>query len=189
MKSQRPHARRYPFNTTIELTDVGSEEHTSEQASDLSLFGCHVDARKPLPTATRVRIRIVRERATSIALGKVAYTDENGGMGIAFTKIESNHQLVLEKWIAELRTREKPCEGSKAGEALRTLGERASSVRRPPQKSSREADSGVPQSHREPAEIELVAAEPGEAETTGSFNQQYGGGVTDPSESRRDSRL
>ena len=107
MKSERPRARRYRFITSIELTDVQSEERASEQTSDLSLFGCHVDARKPLLTGTRVRIRIVRTGATFIALGKVAYAEENGEMGIAFTKIESNHQLVLEKWIAELRdTRE-----------------------------------------------------------------------------------
>ena len=107
MRSERPRARRYPFITTIELTDVRSEEHATEQTSDLSLFGCHVDARNPLPPGTTVRIRIVHARATFIALGKVAYAEENGGMGIAFTKIESNHQLVLEKWIAELRdTRE-----------------------------------------------------------------------------------
>jgi hypothetical protein len=103
MKSERPRARRYPFITTIELTDVQSEELAREQIRDLSLFGCRVDARKPLPTGTRVRIRIVHARSTFIALGKVAYAEENGEMGIAFTKIESHHQLVLEKWIAELR--------------------------------------------------------------------------------------
>lgn len=107
MRPERPRARRYPFITSIDLTDVQSEEHASEQTKNLSLFGCHVHARKPLPAGTKVRIRIRHAGTTFIALGKVAYAEENGEMGIAFTKIESNHQLVLEKWIAELRdTRE-----------------------------------------------------------------------------------
>ena len=111
VKSERPRARRYPLVANIELTDVQTEAHLSEQTSDLSLFGCHVDAKKLLPKETRVRIRIVHTGATFIALGKVAYSQENSGMGIIFTKVEPNHQLVLEKWIAELRD---------AGDAVRT---------------------------------------------------------------------
>ena len=103
MKSERPRARRYPFVTNIELTDLESETQLVEQMSDLNLFGCHVDARRLLPKGTRVRIRVVHGGATFIALGKVAYAEEDLGMGLAFTKIESNHQLVLERWIAELR--------------------------------------------------------------------------------------
>ena len=103
MKSERPRARRYPLVANIELTDVQSEAHLTEQTSDLSLFGCHVDAKKLLPKETKVRIRIVHTGTTFIALGKVAYSEENSGMGFVFTKIEPNHQLVLEKWIAELR--------------------------------------------------------------------------------------
>ena len=103
MKSERPRARRYPFVTIFELTDLQSETRVIEQKSDLSLFGCHVDAVKLLPKGTKVRIRVVHAGATFIALGKVAYSGENSGMGLIFTKIESNHQLVLEKWIVELR--------------------------------------------------------------------------------------
>jgi len=40
-------------------------------------------------------------------LGRVVYARQNEGMGIHFTNIEPNDQLVLDKWIAERRdTRE-----------------------------------------------------------------------------------
>jgi hypothetical protein len=38
-----------------------------------------------------------------VALGKVAYTRSEVGMGITFTQIEPNDQLILEKWVEELR--------------------------------------------------------------------------------------
>lgn len=103
MKSERPRALRYRFAASIELTDVQSETLLREQTSDLSLFGCHVDTQQLLPTGTTVRIRIVRAGANFVALGKVAYALAGVGMGIVFTEIEPNNQLVLEKWLTHLR--------------------------------------------------------------------------------------
>jgi len=102
-KYERACARRYPFVASIELTDLQSETHIREQTSDLSLFGCHVDADHLLLTGTTVRIRIVHAGASFVALGKVAYAVSSTGMGVAFTKIEPNYQLVLDNWIGQLR--------------------------------------------------------------------------------------
>ena len=96
-------ARRYSFRASIELTDLQAETQTKGQTSDLSLFGCHVATPKPLPPGTKVRIKISHRSENFEALGKVAYTRENAGMGIFFTRIEPNEQLVLDKWIAERR--------------------------------------------------------------------------------------
>lgn len=103
LKSERPRARRYSFVASIELTDVQSETHFTEQTNNLSLFGCHVDSEKLLPTGTSVRVRIVRRGASFTALGKVVYALSNAGIGVVFTEIDFNHQLILEKWIAQLR--------------------------------------------------------------------------------------
>ena len=101
-----PRARRYSFVVAIELTDVQSEAQTRERTSDLSLFGCRVDALKLFPTGTRVRIRIAHRGANFVALASVVYAAPNAGMGLAFTKIEQKDQLVLERWIDELRDEE-----------------------------------------------------------------------------------
>jgi hypothetical protein len=103
MQLERHRARRYSFHASIELTDLQSEIQTREQTSDLSLFGCHVDTLKPLPAGTKVRIKISYRSENFDALGKVVHTRQNSGMGILFTKIEPNDQLVLDKWIAERR--------------------------------------------------------------------------------------
>jgi hypothetical protein len=85
------------------VTDLQSEIQTIDQISDLSLFGCQVEAAKPLPAGTKVRIRIVHKGETFAALGKVANVRSNAGMGIVFTTIEEDAQIILEKWVAELR--------------------------------------------------------------------------------------
>ena len=56
LKSERPRARRYSFVASIELTDLQSETHFTEQTSNLSLFGCHVDTRKLLRAGATVRV-------------------------------------------------------------------------------------------------------------------------------------
>jgi PilZ domain len=103
MQIERHRARRYPFHASIELTDLESETQSKAQTSDLSLFGCHVDALKPLSAGTKVRIKISHRSESFEALGKVVYSLQNRGMGIHFTHIEPNDQLVLDKWIAERR--------------------------------------------------------------------------------------
>lgn len=103
MQLNRPRARRFPFVTNVEVTDLQSETQTMEQLSDLSLFGCQVETAKPLPAGTKVRIRIVHKGETFAAVGRVANVRPNAGMGIVFTGIEEDAQNVLEKWVAELR--------------------------------------------------------------------------------------
>jgi hypothetical protein len=104
MQLERHRARRYSFHASIELTDLQSETQTKEQSRDLSLFGCHVDTLKPLPPGTKVRIRISHRSENFEALGRVVYAQSNGGIGIVFTSIQPNDQLILDKWIAELRS-------------------------------------------------------------------------------------
>jgi PilZ domain len=103
MQLNRPRARRFPFVTNVEVTDLQSETQSIEQIGDLSLFGCQVETAKPLPAGTKVRIRIVHKGETFAAVGKVANVRPNAGMGIVFTAIEGDAQNVLEKWVAELR--------------------------------------------------------------------------------------
>jgi hypothetical protein len=52
---------------------------------------------------TKVRIKIFHRGGHFGALGKVANAQPNAGIGIVFTRIELNNQLVLDKWIAETR--------------------------------------------------------------------------------------
>ncbi len=103
MHLERHRASRYPLEANIELTEVQSETPIKGRTSDLSLFGCHVNTLKPLAPGTKVRIKIFHRGCNFQALGKVVYARLDAGMGIVFTGVQSNDQLVLDKWIAELR--------------------------------------------------------------------------------------
>jgi PilZ domain len=105
LKPERPRARRYSFVASIELTDLQSETHFTEQTSNLSLFGCHVDTGKLLLAGIRVRVRIAHTGASFIALGRVVYASADAGIGVVFTEIEPSHQSILEKWITQVRRR------------------------------------------------------------------------------------
>jgi hypothetical protein len=90
---------------SVELVDLQSEVQLQERVTDLGLYGCGVAASKSIPTGTKLRIRITRKGNTFSALGRVAYATSNGDVGIVFTRTEQNDQLVLEKWISEVRDR------------------------------------------------------------------------------------
>ena len=62
-----------------------------------------METHKPFPTGSKVRIRIAHRSANFVALGRVSYTTSDGGMGIAFTQIELTNQLILERWVEDLR--------------------------------------------------------------------------------------
>lgn len=105
VRADRPRARRYPFVATIDLTDMQSEIQARHQTSDLSLFGCHVAPGRVFPVGAKMRIKIVYAGVSFTAMGSVAHAQLESGTGMVFTGIERNDQLVLEKWVDELRSK------------------------------------------------------------------------------------
>jgi hypothetical protein len=105
VRVERRRACRYPFVASVELVDLQSEVQLQERVTDLGLYGCGVTANKPLPVGIKLRVRITSKGSTFSAFGNVVYTTSNGDMGIVFAKTEPNDQMILEKWISELRDR------------------------------------------------------------------------------------
>src|SRR6516164_1539942 len=103
-KLGRPRATRYPFRASVVLIDLESGRTTVEKTGNLSLFGCLVVPGDVSPLGTRVRLQITHNGQAFEALGRVANTRPVEGIGIAFIKVEDHHQLVLEKWLAGLRS-------------------------------------------------------------------------------------
>ena len=99
-QTERRRVPRIPFTATSVVAERGSSRIVIAQTSDLSRFGCFVQAPEPYPQGTRVHVEIAHGGATLTALGKVAYvTDE--GMGIVFSIVEPDNQALLEKWLAQ----------------------------------------------------------------------------------------
>ena len=87
----------------IDLTDLESGKHLAAHIKDLNLLGCYVETVTPFPEGTKVRLRISHAGRNFMAIGKVAYSRRNSGMGIAFITIEPRSQEVLDLWLANLR--------------------------------------------------------------------------------------
>ncbi len=87
----------------IDLTDLESERHLAAHIKDLNLLGCYVETVTPFPEGTKVRLHISHAGKNFSAIGKVAYSRPNSGMGIAFITIEPSSLTVLDVWLADLR--------------------------------------------------------------------------------------
>ena len=94
---------RFPFVAGILITDLVTEKQLAAHIEDLSLFGCFVETLDPLPVGAKISLRISYCGASVIAQGTVAYSRDNGGMGIAFTTIEPSSLPILDAWLDDLR--------------------------------------------------------------------------------------
>jgi|SRR5882672_3870787 len=95
---------RYSLVVDVEMTDALSEIQISARTKMLSTSGCGVESSMLFPKATSVRIRFFHQDAEVRALGRVVYSSSDLGMGVAFTTVEREDELILECWIAEYLT-------------------------------------------------------------------------------------
>ncbi|HEV2489293.1 MAG TPA: PilZ domain-containing protein [Candidatus Acidoferrales bacterium] len=91
---------RHPFFATVELLETESEVKVQARTGDLSLHGCYVDTMNPFPAGSKVRVTITHERADFKALGSVAHSQPNVGMGISFTEVEPEQRKILFQWLS-----------------------------------------------------------------------------------------
>lgn len=103
LRPKRPRAARYSMVASITLTDLETGHQSCEKTLDLSMFGCHVVPGKISPIGTRVRLQIAHHGELFEALGRVANVRPTTGIGVAFIQVEGRYQLVLERWLSELR--------------------------------------------------------------------------------------
>ena len=93
---------RYAFSASAEAVHLQADTRLSGRVSDISRGGCYVDTINPFPVGAEVKIRIVRDNLSFVAMGRVLYASAGFGMGLAFTKIDPEKQTVLDGWMAEL---------------------------------------------------------------------------------------
>ena len=91
------------FVASIELTELLSEKHIEAHTRNLNLIGCFVETVTPFPEGTKVRLNISHAGMNFSAIGKVAHSRPNSGMGIAFITFEPRSQEILDLWLANLR--------------------------------------------------------------------------------------
>lgn len=104
MLAERPRPRRHIFSAHLELLDVESESRIVTRTRDLTLFGFRAEIRNcSWPVGTRIRVKITHKASNFTAGARIVWVRKNSDLGVAFTDVTSRDQLILEKWIADLR--------------------------------------------------------------------------------------
>jgi PilZ domain len=100
MASERRRASRFPLIASAEVIELTTNTHLRARTSDLSVVGCYLDMTNTLPVGTEVRLHITHNDATFTALGVIAHSQPNMGMGIRFTDVHLDQHEILERWLA-----------------------------------------------------------------------------------------
>jgi hypothetical protein len=103
-KSDRRRAPRYSVMAAVSVVDVQSGVELNARITDLSISGCYVDTLNAFPAGTQIRVSITHEGKTFDALRRVAYSQSNMGMGVAFVKAEPDQLKTLREWISALKS-------------------------------------------------------------------------------------
>jgi PilZ domain-containing protein len=100
--SEKRTVPRYSFIADVDVTDLATETRMSGRVSEISRKGCFVDLLNPLPKETAVQLNVSRDQGVFTTRGRIIYTQEGMGMGVAFEDISPDQLKTLDAWLAEL---------------------------------------------------------------------------------------
>jgi hypothetical protein len=100
--SERRSVPRYSLIATAEILEPASGVRISGRISEISRKGCYVDLLNALPVGTVIQVRISRDQGTFASSGRIIYTQEGMGMGVAFVDILADQLKILDSWLGEL---------------------------------------------------------------------------------------
>jgi hypothetical protein len=100
---------RFSFFADAQIT-LGDGTSVRAQLAELSSRGCYVDTLEPIPTRTRLRLRIFDGMNTCELDGKVLYLHSGGGfgifgMGVLFEEMGDEQHSSINTWLRELARR------------------------------------------------------------------------------------
>ena len=100
--TDRRHAPRYQFIADAKVTELPSNANHQAKTGDLSIGGCFLHMANPLPQGSQIQINIAHANTTFTTRGRVAFVRPSLGMGVTFTSMERDQQVVLQEWVGEL---------------------------------------------------------------------------------------
>jgi hypothetical protein len=97
---------RFPFSAPAEIIrGIGTFDHNQTvdrtQVNELSLYGCYLDTRTPLPRGSQVTIKIYSNGQFFEAAATVIYSQPTLGMGLAFRQVKPVFLAVLQVWLRQ----------------------------------------------------------------------------------------
>lgn len=99
---ERRQRRRYPCTGGVEILQQDSETRLTGSLSDISLGGCYVETRAPLPPGIAVELVVSAHETEVRAKGEVRVSHPSLGMGIAFTEMSERERERLQQLIHRL---------------------------------------------------------------------------------------
>lgn len=93
---------RFSFFADVEVTDLATEARMSGRVSEISRKGCFVDLLNPLPKETFVQLKVTRDQGSFSTKGRIIYSMDGMGMGIAFQDVPPDQLKTLDAWLVEL---------------------------------------------------------------------------------------
>jgi hypothetical protein len=97
---------RFPFFADAEIT-LRDGTWVRAKLSELSSRGCYIDMLEPIPTRTKLRLRISDGMNACELDGKVIYLHSGGGfgifgMGVLFEEMGAQQHSAIDSWMREL---------------------------------------------------------------------------------------
>jgi hypothetical protein len=92
---------RFPFSAPAEVLRPGANAAEKTLVNELSLYGCYLDTKTPLPRGTNITIRIISDGQYFEASSTVIYAQPTLGMGVAFREVKPTFLAVLQKWLRQ----------------------------------------------------------------------------------------
>jgi hypothetical protein len=92
---------RFPFSAPAEVVRVGATSVEKTRVNELSLYGCYLDTKTPLPRGTNVTVKIISGGQFFEAGATVIYAQPTLGMGLAFREVKPAYLAVLQKWLRQ----------------------------------------------------------------------------------------
>jgi hypothetical protein len=95
--------------------DEGTGDKMSAQVKELSLFGCYLDTQSPLPSRTKVIVKVHTPAELFEAGATVIYSNQALGMGLVFREVKPFFLTILRKWLlAAMQEAQRQDQGERA---------------------------------------------------------------------------
>jgi hypothetical protein len=119
---------RFSFFADAEVT-LRDGTGVLAQVAELSSRGCYIDTLEPIPSHTKLHLRICDGVSTCELQGKVIYVHSGGGfgifgMGVVFDEMGAEQQSAIEAWLRGLAGRPPKASAKNSSDQVRTQTER-----------------------------------------------------------------
>jgi hypothetical protein len=99
---------RYRCEVDVELTGLECGIRVRTRTSTLSAGGCGISTLSSFPRRTTVKVKLIHNNVEMVALGRVVYSRQDLGMGIAFISMDASDERILCEWIEDFMELQNP---------------------------------------------------------------------------------